>query len=312
MGSKRYISIDTSLLSEDCELDFDVYSTDESKTHMSLFLQSHSVIQDEDRKRLAEVEKLYVDDADYDSYTNFADNYLKNIAANPNVAVEKKAKVLYSKAISVINNLFDDPKLANVKECEKLVEGFITLVKDDNATVSSLMKIAAHDYYTHTHSINVSIYSLAFGHYLGLDDEMMHKLSMSSILHDLGKSKVSYQIINKNGKLTDEEFEIMKNHPADGYDIALSMGINDQDVLQGIRHHHEKMDGTGYPDGLKDTQISLFARIIGICDIFDALTTKRSYKPPLSTFEAISLMKERIGKHHIDLELLKKFIMMLH
>ena len=132
---------------------------------------------------------------------------------------------------------------------------------------------------------------------------------MASILHDLGKSCVDPNIINKNGKLTKSEFEEIKQHPVYGYDLALNMGITDKRILSGIRSHHEKLDGSGYPDGLKDQQIPLFARIIAVCDVFDALTTKRSYKDAMKSFEAIKLMKEQMS-NHLDMKLVNALIQM--
>lgn len=133
---------------------------------------------------------------------------------------------------------------------------------------------------------------------------------MAAILHDLGKSKIDYDIINKNGKLTDEEFSQMKDHPALGHEIALILGITDERILSGIRHHHEKMEGGGYPDNIRGEEISQFARIIGVCDVFDALSTKRSYKDPMSSYESLHLMKQQM-RGHLDMEMVDAFIKML-
>jgi HD-GYP domain-containing protein (c-di-GMP phosphodiesterase class II) len=196
-----------------------------------------------------------------------------------------------------------------MEKSQAIVDGFVSLVLQNEATLDSIMKIAAHDYYTHTHSINVSIYSLSLSKFLGLKDKDLEDMGMSSMMHDLGKSKVDWDIINKNGKLTDTEFIRMKKHPKSGYDIAVSMGVTDKRILSGIRSHHEKLDGTGYPDGLKDKKISLFARIIAVCDVFDALTTKRSYKAAMTSFEAISLMKKDM-QGHLDMRLVDALIKM--
>jgi putative nucleotidyltransferase with HDIG domain len=123
------------------------------------------------------------------------------------------------------------------------------------------MKIASYDYYTQTHSINVCVYALSLGSYLKLGDKMLEALGMAALIHDLGKSKVDSRIVNKKGYLTTAEFELMKSHPRYGYEIATNMGVKNALVLDGIRHHHEKLDGSGYPDGLKGREITLFARI---------------------------------------------------
>ncbi len=129
-------------------------------------------------------------------------------------------------------------------------------------------------------------------------------------MHDLGKSKVDHDLINKPGRLSDAEFMVVKNHPALGYDLLKEMHEADAMILNIVRHHHEKLDGSGYPDGLKDKEIDFYARIVTIGDIFDALTTRRSYKPALSTFEALGLMKNKMA-HELDTVLLRHFIEMM-
>lgn len=208
--------------------------------------------------------------------------------------------------------MFQNPEaLGNVHEIQPLVGGFIDIVLHDQNAVESLMQITAHDYYTHTHSINVSIYTISLGSFMGISGDELKTLGTAAVLHDIGKSKVDYNIINKNGRLDDMEFAEMKRHPSEGHAIALKLGIEDQRILTGIRHHHERLEGGGYPDNLKGEQISKFARIIGVCDVFDALSTKRSYKEPMSSFEALKLMKDEFSTH-LDMSMVNAFIKMLH
>ena len=308
--SKRYKAIDKRLITEGQLLDFSTYLPNEAKTQMSLFLQSDSVVDGDSKVRLREIENLFVIDEEYEKYKRYAEKHLKSIATNKEIPFSEKADIVYSKASEVMDELFHNPdSLANMQKSQDIVDGFVNLVLQDEATLESIMKIAAHDYYTHTHSINVSIYSLSLAKFLGLKDKDLEDIGMSSMMHDLGKSKVDWDIINKNGKLTDAEFESMKKHPGAGYDIAVKMGITDKRVLAGIRSHHEKLDGSGYPDGLKEKQISLFPRIIAVCDVFDALTTKRSYKAAMTSFEAISLMKQHM-QGHLDMRLVNTMIQM--
>ncbi len=308
--AKRYKSIDKRLITEGQHLDFTTYESNETKTQMNLFLQSDTVVDGNSKVRLREIESLFVIDEEYEKYQQYAQKHLKNIAKNKDVSFADKADIVYSKASEVMDELFQNPdSLANMQKSQDIVDGFVNLVLQDEATLASIMKIAAHDYYTHTHSINVSIYSLSLAKFLGLKDKDLEDIGMSSMMHDLGKSKVDWEIINKNGKLTDMEFDHMKKHPAAGYDLALKLGITDKRILAGIRSHHEKLDGGGYPDGLKDKEISLFPRIIAVCDIFDALTTKRSYKDAMTSFEAISLMKKQM-QGHVDMRLVDSLIKM--
>ena len=309
-GKKVYKKIDKRLITEGAMIDFNVFEPDATKTRMSLFLQSDSMVDGDSKVRLREIESLYISDAEYEKYELYAQNHLNTIATNKEIPFAEKVDIIYDKASSVMDELFHNPDaLGNMEKSQAIVGGFVNIVLQDEATLASIMKIAAHDYYTHTHSINVSIYSLSLAKFIGLKDKDLEDMGMSSMLHDLGKSKVDWDIINKNGKLTDAEFNSMKKHPGSGYEIALEMGITDKRVLAGIRSHHEKLDGTGYPDGLKDKEISLFPRIIGVCDVFDALTTKRSYKDAMTSFEAISIMKKHM-QGHLDMRLVDTLIKM--
>lgn len=299
-------------MTEGAKIDFKLYQSNEAKTSMSVFLQSDTVIDGNAKVKLREIERLYVSEEEQERYQAYMHQHIQTIARNSEIPTERKAAIIYERATEVIDQMFKNPEsLENVKNTQPVVNSFIDIILHDLNAVESLMKITAHDYYTHTHSINVSIYTLSLGSHLGISGKDLEILGMAAVLHDLGKSKVDYEIINKNGKLTEEEFDQMKKHPAMGHAIALELGISDPRILSGIRHHHEKMRGGGYPDNLKADGISQFARIIGVCDVFDALSTKRSYKDPMSSFEALKLMKE-IMSEHLDMDMVNAFIKMLH
>lgn len=308
----RYQSIDKKYLTEGETLNFDIYVPNAEKTAMSLFLQAGDVISGDNKVNLRELEKVFINDTEAESYHEYLSRHIQYIAEHSEVPTERKAAIVYDKAAKTVEEMFKNPEsLANIEQGEEVVGEFIDIILHDDFAIESLMKITAHDYYTHTHSINVSIYTLALGEFIGLKGKDLEDLGTSSLLHDLGKSKVDAAIINKNGKLTDEEFDEMKKHPALGHEIALKMGITDKRILSGIRHHHEKMDGNGYPDGIKEDKITLFARLIGVCDVFDALSTKRSYKDPMSSFESLAIMKKQMSTH-LDMKLVNAFIKMLH
>jgi len=156
-----------------------------------------------------------------------------------------------------------------------------------------LGRVRDSDEYTFVHSLNVG---LLCGYLAGRlkpgDREFAASMTYGGLLHDLGKAKVPQQVLNKPGKLSDEEYEIMKSHSVHGDELAKSSGISDVRVLSVIRNHHERWGGHGYPDGLQKNQIPLFARIAAVADVFDALTAKRVYKNPLSSREAVSMILE--------------------
>lgn len=310
--SKRYKSIDKRVITEGEAIDFQLYFPNNEKTAMSLFLQSDTVVDGNTKVRLREVERLYIDDKESLRYEAYVQKHIQTIARAEDISIDDKAIIVYEKASSVLDEMFRNPESLEVaKNVKPVVDSFVSIILHDPKAVESLLKITAHDYYTHTHSINVSIYTLSLGAFLGMKGDDLKALGMAAVLHDIGKSQVDYDIINKNGTLSEIEFEEMKTHPAQGHKIALNLGITDERILSGIRHHHEKLAGNGYPDGILGDKISEFARIIGVCDVFDALTTKRSYKDPMSTFDSIKLMKEAM-KGHLDFDMVNALIRMLH
>ena len=310
--SNRYKSIDKRVITEGEKLSFKLYSPNDEKTSMVLYLQSDTVIDGNDKVRIRAVEKLYINEEDSLAYEAYVSQHIQTIARAMDISLDDKAIIVYEKASSVIDEMFRNPESLEIaKNVKPVVDSIVDIILHDTKAVASLLTITAHDFYTHTHSINVSIYTLSLGAFLGMDEEELKTLGVAAVLHDIGKSKVNFDIINKNGTLTEIEFEEMKTHPAQGHKIALRLGITDERILTGIRHHHEKLVGGGYPDNLSGEAISKFARIIGVCDVFDALTTKRSYKDPMSTFESIKLMKEAMHGH-LDFDIVNALIRMLH
>jgi HD-GYP domain-containing protein (c-di-GMP phosphodiesterase class II) len=330
MLSNKYLPIHKIIVAEGVVFDFNLFLPTSSKNQIELFKDKNLAISSQDIIYLDGKKTLYINEAEHEKYKIYLHSItesddkdelekLQNIelieetpgeAVTEDISFEEKVEVIYGGAAKILDELFKNPEtLGGYEKSKDVVNGLVQSVLDDNFTLKSLMSIAAHDYYTHTHSINVAIYSLSLGSYLKLDKNSLAELGESALLHDLGKSKIDTSIINKNGKLTEEEFKKIQSHPALGYSIGLKIGIKNQKVLNGIRHHHEKMDGSGYPYGYSEFEIPLYARIVGLCDIFDALTSRRSYKEPMSTFDAMKLMRNQM-KNHIDLNLLNNMVSM--
>ena len=310
-NSDSYILIDKRFLHIDDKLEFELYVKDKL-TQMSLFLQSDTIIDETKKKIIQELEQLYILDTQKDKYNDFKEEHLRSIVSDETLSIDEKTEVIYTTTTDLTDSLYNNPNaLKNVQLSKKIVTPILESILHNNNTIASYIKIIEFDYYTHTHSLNVSIYTLCLGERLGLDKELLKHLGQAALLHDLGKSKINKNIINKNSQLANDEFEQMKTHPALGFDIASSIGIKNKDILDGIRHHHEKLNGRGYPDHLKGDEISLFPRIIGVCDIFDALTTRRSYKAAMKSYDALMLMRAHMSTH-IDMDILSNFIKMLH
>jgi putative nucleotidyltransferase with HDIG domain len=154
----------------------------------------------------------------------------------------------------------------------------------------------AKDAYTAGHNYRVAMYGLQIAQAMNLNAEMLQALTRGGLIHDVGKIQVPGEILNKPGKLTSDERVVIEHHPLTGYEMCSYIGLMNEE-LSVIRHHHEKWDGTGYPDKLKGTAIPLLARILAIADVYDALTSRRSYREPWSQERALQVIVEDSGTH---------------
>jgi len=174
-------------------------------------------------------------------------------------------------------------------------------------TIKSIaFALDAKDKYTHGHSMRVTLYSLALAKNLELPDDLLEEIETAGLLHDIGKIAIPEKILLKPGKLTDEEFEIIKSHPELGEKLVKSvekLGL----ISNWLKHHHERYDGKGYPDGLVGEDIPISARIIALADTYDAMTSDRAYRKALSHEEAIAEV-ERCSGTQFDPNLAKIFI----
>jgi putative two-component system response regulator len=165
-----------------------------------------------------------------------------------------------------------------------------------SAITSLVRTMEERDPYTAGHSRRVRRYSLALSRALGLDNRLQKLIGLAAQLHDIGKAAVPDSILHKQGRLTDEEMAAVRQHPTAGERI-LTPVIRNRDVLAAIRGHHERLDGSGYPDGLRGDQIPIIARLIAIPDCFDALTTSRAYRAALSVDRALDVLRHGVGTH---------------
>ena len=187
------------------------------------------------------------------------------------------------------------------------MKGFTDELENAESVLFSLARsIEAKDTYTEGHCERLSEYAAALASRLRLPDDLCVALRRAGIVHDIGKVAVPDRILLKAGPLTEDEWKIMKEHPVVGERICLPLK-SFRLVVPIIRHHHEKLDGTGYPDGLRGNQIPLTAKILQITDVYDALTTDRSYRRAMSPHDAFELMHEEVQRGWWDGALLSEF-----
>ena len=224
---------------------------------------------------------------------------------------EQKSKAVYQNSKVLMERLLESPTAENLQASKQAISAVTDLILSDDETANNLLRITSHDFYTYTHSVNVGVTSLMLCKALfkGSDGHDLHELGAGFFLHDLGKVKVDPAIINKPGKLTDQEMQRVRIHPYQGYKLLHEAGALSEESRIIVMEHHEFDDGTGYPKRLKGDQIHLYGRICGIADVFDALTAERSYKKAMTPFEALGLMKEKMA-HHFDRKLFGNFVML--
>lgn len=186
--------------------------------------------------------------------------------------------------------------------CQSLVD-----VVDSNNFKDILDGVRNHDDYTYVHSMRVATLLTLLGHAAGFSNNDQLLMSSGGLLHDVGKMMIPHQILNKPGKLNDEEFEIMKSHVPETMIYLDRVGNIPKGVRIIAEQHHEKIDGTGYPHGLKGGELNELARMAAIVDVFSALTDRRAYKEPMEASKAMDLITEEMSGHHLDPHFVKMF-----
>lgn len=203
------------------------------------------------------------------------------------------AEKLYVEALDHAHEVMEDARKGrdvDYREAQPVVDSFIESVFRNEAAAATMFKLKRFDEYSYTHSINVGVLAIILGKYLGLNKGALRLLGISGLFHDVGKARIPEEILNKPASLTPREMDIIKTHPLESYKLISGATGSANDILRGVIEHHERYDGTGYPRGLSGSKIGTFGRIISIVDIYDALTSKRSYKEALPTANALSLM----------------------
>jgi putative nucleotidyltransferase with HDIG domain len=219
------------------------------------------------------------------------------------------ASSILKRSKETVISLFAEARMGNAvdtSECAPLIDEIVGSVDRNADALISLSRLKTADEYTYVHSVSVCALMVSLGKQLGLDEAARRDAGMAGLLHDLGKSAMPQDIINKPDKLTDEEFKIIKSHPVKGHEMLLESGIDNERVLDVCRHHHERMDGTGYPDKLTAESLSLIARMSAVCDVYDAVTSSRPYKAGWDPAESVARMASWQG--HFDPTVLQTFI----
>ncbi|TCD22474.1 HD-GYP domain-containing protein [Pseudomonas sp. IC_126] len=221
----------------------------------------------------------------------------------------QRASCVLDRSKQAVASLFNEARLGNAVDaqaCLPVVEEISESLARNASALIGLARLKDRDEYTYMHSVSVCALMVSLARQLGLNESLTREAGLAGLLHDVGKMAMPPQVLNKPGKLTDAEFDIMRAHPERGHAMLVHSGTMPEAVLDVCLHHHEKVDGSGYPHGLKGEQISLFARMGAVCDVYDAITSRRPYKEAWDAAGSLSRMAQ--WKGHFDTGVFHAFV----
>ncbi|WP_246945674.1 HD-GYP domain-containing protein [Bacillus pinisoli] len=194
----------------------------------------------------------------------------------------------------------------STKGFRSVVQSILSELKGSKELLSLLSEVMIYDHYIFSHSFNVTLYSLSIGMELKLKEKQLEVLGLGAMLHDVGKMMISTDILMKPGRLTEEEFTEMKKHTVYGYKLIKDLPNVSLLSAHCALQHHERLDGSGYPRAIKGPDIHLFGKILAVADVFDAVTSNRSYRPAMLPHEGLEMLYSGSGKH-FDADIIKAF-----
>lgn len=212
----------------------------------------------------------------------------------------QRAKKIHIQARRTAAVLFQEARMGNVLKLDEtamMVDEITQSVERNPGALLNLARLKSKDDYTYLHSVAVCALMIALGRQMGIEGSMLRSLGMAGLLHDIGKMMIPEEVLNKPGRLTDEEFEVVKTHPVLGWKVLKESRDVDATVLDVCLHHHERVDGMGYPDRLSGTALTLIARMAAVCDVYDALTSDSNHRRGMPPADAIRKMAEWQGGH---------------
>ena len=230
-------------------------------------------------------------------------------AATPMAQELQRAASICANAKQAVISMFSEARMGRAVDASSapgLVSEIADSVTRNPSALISLARIKTADEYTFMHSVAVCALMVGLARQMGLNDEATQQAGLAGLLHDLGKAHVPLAILNKPGKLSDAEFALMRDHPGAGHALLQGQGLP-APVLDACLHHHEKIDGTGYPHRLPAEQITTLARMAAICDVYDAITSDRPYKAGWDPAESLRRMAEWT-RDHLDQRLYQAFV----
>jgi len=249
---------------------------------------------DKDRLLDNKVKCLFVTSDQISAYNQYVEANLAVLMSDESLEPVERQNVLYQASVNYVHEIFDSPAVAirqNADRCRKLIENILNDVMNSDGVMTALSSLVDHNAYTYVHSVQVATYSISLHMKMfELERDELIDVGIGSLFHDYGKVYIPKPLLEKPGKLTATEFLELKNHPVYGYSTLRDLEIFSPVSLGIVKHHHEKENGKGYPDGLTSYDIARSSKVTAIADVFSALTTNRCYRTALSKEAAMDIM----------------------
>lgn len=260
---------------------------------------------------------VYIREGEEDEKKEENDNNQVVVSAEVQKVIEKntvqdRAKVNLSESVKArvvegIQYLYNDTESSGFTSTTKnITDDLMKAINNNDALAVDISALKVSDEYTFKHSVDVATMAMIVAKKHGLSESDVYEIGISGLLHDVGKSKIPNEVLNKAGKLTDDEFAMMKQHSLFGYGILKEKDDLSNQIKMGVLQHHEKMNARGYPMSVGADSINLFARIISVADIYDALVTERPYKKPFSPRDAVEMIMSMTDE--LDINVMKSFL----
>lgn len=257
---------------------------------MNIYIQEGEEDETDEEVKISEqaqrtIDKLYTDD-------------------RSKVTLSASVRQRVAEGIQYIYNNADSDNLTETTNI--IANDLLDAIDANDAIAIDISALKTSDEYTFKHSVDVATISMILGKQQGMSKQEIRDLGITGLLHDVGKTKVPLEILNKPARLDADEFEIMKQHSVYGYRMLQNNPNFSKSILMGVLQHHEKIDGSGYPIGVASDKISDFAKILSVADIYDALITERPYKPAFSQRDAVEMIMSMTGE--LDMKAMKSFL----
>ncbi|HPS03297.1 MAG TPA: HD domain-containing phosphohydrolase [Candidatus Sumerlaeota bacterium] len=312
--AKTYHRIVPDILLSLDRVDFDVYAYEHAGRLTLIARAGQSLpfqVRNDIHYRIAPRKRYYVRGDQLEQFLQAQENLIGDLLDSSRFSLEAKCDILHNHTALLSLRLFERPSALAIEGQKRNIARMVHFTLKTPVALENLLRLTSHDYYTYTHCVNVGLYSLwLLSHTMPMvnqDPYRLERIACGFFLHDIGKTLIDLKILNKPAELSEAEWRELFKHPHMGQELLKTENQITPEAAVIVGQHHERMDGCGYPDGLKGEDIHPFARICALTDTYDALTTRRPYRDALEPFNALRIMKEEM-RDQLDPHFFEAFV----